>query len=49
MPQIKDLKMVILEHYTFMTSITIFIVLVIAKNYPEKTTCNKSTLTPCIC
>ena len=34
MAQIKDLKTVIPEHYTFMTSFTIFIVLVIPENYP---------------
>ena len=35
-PQIKDLKLVIPEHYTFMASNTIFIALVIFHNYLEK-------------
>ena len=42
-PQIKDLKLVVPEHYTFMASNTIFIAL---DNYLEKTTLNKSTLPP---
>ena len=43
-PQIKDLKLVIPEHYTFMASNTIFIELRILDNYLEKTTLSKSTL-----
>ena len=37
-PQIKESKLVILEHYTFMASGTIFIALGIPNNYLEKTT-----------
>ena len=37
-PQIKESKLVILEHYTFMASSTIFIALGIPNNYLEKTT-----------
>ena len=44
--QIKGLKLVITEHYTFMVSNTIFIVLGIPDNYLEKTTFKKSTLPP---
>ena len=36
-PQIKDLKLVIPEHYTFIASNTIFIALGIRDNYLEKT------------
>ena len=43
-PQIKDLKLVIPEHYTFMASNTIFIELRILDNYLGKTTPSKSTL-----
>ena len=43
-PQIKDLKLVIPEHYTFMTSNTIFIVLDILEKHLKKTTLIKSTL-----
>ena len=46
-PQIKDLKLVISEHYTFMVDNTIFIALGIPDNYREKTTLIKSTLSPC--
>ena len=45
-PQIKDLKLVIPEHYTFMASNTIFIALGIRDNYLEKTTLIRSTLPP---
>ena len=45
-PQIKDLKLVILKHYTFMASNTIFNALGIFDSYLEKTTLNKSTLSP---
>ena len=38
LPQIKDLRLVIPEHYTFMASNTIFITLGIPDNYLEKTT-----------
>ena len=44
--QIKDLKLVIPEHYTFMASNTIFIVLGITNNYLEMTTLIRSTLAP---
>ena len=42
--QIKDLKLVIPKHYTFLASNTIFIALGIPDNYLEKTTQIKSTL-----
>ena len=42
--QIKDLRLVILEHYTFMASNTIFIALGIQDKYLEKTMLIKSTL-----
>ena len=45
-PQIKDLKLVVPEHYTFIASNTIFIALGILDNYLEKTTLNTSTLSP---
>ena len=45
-PQIKDLKLVIPEHYTFMASNTIFIALGILDKHLEKTTQIKSTLPP---
>ena len=45
-PQIKDLKLVIPEHYTFMASNTIFIALGIPENYLEKTMLIRSTLPP---
>ena len=45
-PQIKDLKLVIPEHYTFMASNTIFIALGIRDNDLEKTTLIRSTLPP---
>ena len=44
--QIKDLRLVILEHYTFMASNTIFIALGIQDKYLEKTTLIRSTLPP---
>ena len=43
-PQIKGLKLVISEHYTFMVSNTIFITLGIPDNYLEKTTLHSSSL-----
>ena len=43
-PQIKDLKLVIPEHYTFMASNNIFIALGIPDNYLEKTALIRSTL-----
>ena len=46
LPQIKDLKLVKPEDYTFMASNTIFIALGIQENYVEKTTLIRSTLTP---
>ena len=45
-PQIKDLKLVIPEHYTFMASNTIFIALGIRDNDLQKTTLIRSTLPP---
>ena len=45
-PQIKDLKLIILEHYTFLASIIFLIALGIRDNYLEKTTLNKLTLPP---
>ena len=45
-PQIKDLRLVIPEDYTFMASNTIFIVLGIQDKYLEKTTLIRSTLPP---
>ena len=45
-PQIKDLRLVIPEDYTFMASNHIFIVLGITDNYLEKTTLIRSTLPP---
>ena len=45
-PQIKDLRLVIPEDYTFMVSNHIFIVLGITDNYLEKTTLIRSTLPP---
>ena len=44
--QIKDLRLVILEDYTFMVSNTIFIALGIQDKYLEKTTLIRSTLPP---
>ena len=44
-PQIKELKLIIPEHYTFMASNSFFIVLGILEYYLESTTRNKSTLT----
>ena len=44
--QIKGLKLVIREHYTFMVSNTIFIKFGIPQNYLEKTTLIRSTLSP---
>ena len=44
--QIKDLRLVIPEHYTFMASNTIFIALGILDKYLEKTTLIWSTLPP---
>ena len=43
-PQIKDLKLVILEQYAFMTNNTIFITLGIPDNYLEKIMLTRSTL-----
>ena len=43
-PQIKDLKLVILEYYTFMTSHIFFIALGMPGKHLEKTTLIKSTL-----
>ena len=43
-PQIKNSKLVITEHYTFMASNTIFITLGIPDNYLEKTILIRSTL-----
>ena len=45
-PQIKDLKLVIPEDYTFMASNNIFIALDILDDYLEKTTLIRSTLPP---
>ena len=45
-PQIKYLKLVIPEDYTFMASNNFFIALGIPDSYLEKTTLIKSTLTP---
>ena len=45
-PQIKDLKLVIPEDYTFMVSNNIFIALGILDDYLEKTTLIRSTLPP---
>ena len=46
-PQIKDLWLVIPEHYTFIVSNTIFIKLGIPNNSLEDTTLIRSTLSPC--
>ena len=46
LPQIKDLRLVIPEHDTFMASNTIFIALGIPDNYLEKTTLIRLTLPP---
>ena len=43
-PQIKDLKLVILEQYAFMADNTIFIALGIPDNYLEKIMLTRSTL-----
>ena len=48
-PQIKDLKLVIPDHYTFMASNILFIALGILDKYLEKTTQIKSTLPPGSC
>ena len=45
-PQIKDLRLVIPEHYTFMASNIFFIALGIPDKHLEKTTLIKSTLPP---
>ena len=45
-PQIKDLKLVIPEDYTFMTINAIFIALGIPDNYLKKATLIRSTLPP---
>ena len=45
-PQIKDLRLVIPEHYTFMASNIFFIALGIADRHLENTTLIKSTLPP---
>ena len=45
-PQIKDLWLVIPEHYTFMTSNTISTALGTPNNYLEKTTLIRSTMSP---
>ena len=44
LPQIKNLELVIPEHYTFMADNTIFIALGIPDNYLQKTTLIRSTL-----
>ena len=44
--QMKELKLVIREHYTFMASNTNFIALGIPQNYLENTTLIRSTLPP---
>ena len=44
--QVKDLKLVIPEHYTFMASNTLFIALGILDKYLKKATPNKSTMPP---
>ena len=46
LPQIKDLRLVIPEHYTFMASNIFFIALGIADRHLENTTLIKSTLPP---
>ena len=48
-PQIRDLKLVIPEGYTFMASNNIFIALGIPGDYLEKTTLIRSTLPPGAC
>ena len=45
-PQIKDLKLVIPEHYIFMASNIFFIALVMTNKHLGKTTVIKSTLPP---
>ena len=45
-PQIKDLRLVIPEHYTLMASNIFFMALCIPDKHPEKTTLIKSTLPP---
>ena len=45
-PQIKDLKLVIPEHYIIMVPNTFFIALGILSNYIKKSTHNKSNLPP---
>ena len=45
-PEVKDLKLVIPEHWIFMASNTILIALGIPDNYLEKTTLIRSTLPP---
>ena len=45
-PKIKDLKLVIPEHYVFMAINTIFIALGTPDNYLEKATLIRSTLSP---
>ena len=45
-PHIKDLKLVIPEHYIFMASNNFFIVLGILDKHLERTTLSKSTLPP---
>ena len=45
-PQMKDLKLVIPEHYTFMANNTTFIGLGIPNKYLEKTMLIRSTLAP---
>ena len=45
-PQVKDLKLVIPEYYTFMASNTLFIALGILDKYLKKATPNKSTMPP---
>ena len=45
-PQVKDLRLVIPENYTFMAPNTIFIALGIQDKYLKKTTLIRSTLPP---
>lgn len=45
-PQMKDLELLIPEHYTLLSSNTAFLALDILGNYLEKAARNKSTLPP---
>ena len=47
-PQIKDLKLVIPEHYTFMASNILFIALGILDKHLEKDYANQVNLAPCL-